>query len=115
MNIIYHTSIGVAGLLITHDPMFLVGSVIQDVTLLYNEIVNRPFNPTKVDRVSMFMYSVVHSVWVVLLAFLVSPTFGIAYAIHVGTDSFTHTGKFAWKPYYPLSNYHVTYGKEVLK
>lgn len=119
MNAFYHLSLGIVGTLITDDPMFLVGSIIPDITMMFNEIELRSkrkqFDENKVKPWVVNSYRILHSLLILPLVFLLGINFFIGYLLHQISDWFTHVGKFATMPFYPLSKYQFKFGKNVLK
>jgi len=119
MNFLYHTSLGVIGTIITDDPMFLVGSIIPDITMMFNEIIIRKnkqeFDENKVKPWILNSYRFLHSLVILPLIWLLGINFFIGYVIHQVTDWFTHVGRFATMPFYPLNKYQFKFGKNILK
>lgn len=116
---IYHATLGVVGYAITKEPLFLVGSVIPDFALIYNEAKLRikkiPFDDSKVDSVTLFMYRFTHSLLFLIIPFMINFWFGVAWLIHQLTDWFTHVGVFSTMPLFPLSKKSIKFGRNILK
>jgi len=119
MNALYHIGLGVIGTVVTGDPLFLLGSVIPDITMMFNEIDLRlnktEFNEDNVKPWILTTYRILHSVLILPLIYLFGINFFVGYLIHQITDWFTHTGKFATMPIYPISKYQFKFGKNILK
>lgn len=125
MNIKYHALVGIVGeavAYLAHVPAhgaFFVASIAPDFPLLANEIrmliKREAFDPWKVPTPIFNAYHVTHSLFVSALLMWLLPAAGFGHLIHAITDWFTHTGRFASKPFYPVSNYTIKFGREILK
>jgi len=121
MNLGYHLIIGVAGELLVPESRgrFFLTSIAPDLTLLFNELkirfLRQPFSADRVDAISFVAYHLVHSLWVTIMLFLISPLLGTAHLIHIVADWFTHTGRFAAMPLYPIIRWRIPFGREILK
>jgi hypothetical protein len=110
MNIVGHIIIGVAGYVITKEPLFLIGSIIPDVTLIFNELRFKKFDKWNVKF--KILYDISHSIYIPILLFLYNDIFAIAYFIHLLIDIPFHTSSFRWKPF--LINRYNTKKKVLL-
>jgi hypothetical protein len=97
MNIVGHITIGITGTLITGDTLFLVGSLLPDVALIPNELQKTKFNKWKVKY--KFLYDLTHSIYFVVLTYLINPVLSLGVLIHVLVDIPFHTSSFRWKPF----------------
>lgn len=118
MNIKYHLLMGISGAIILNEPYFLIGSIICDIPLIYNEYKLKKnktyFIPEKVDKVSLIFYKITHSIWFFLFGFIFSSYLSFGILIHLLMDSISHTGIFSLMPFYPIK-YKIKIGKEILK
>jgi len=117
MHIVIHSSIGLVGGLVFESPGFFVASIFPDVVLIGNEIKllvkKQKFNPQKVDSISITLYYLTHSLWIVILSFfLFDSLVATAIMIHQVVDWFSHTGVFETKPFYPVCHKSI---KQLLK
>jgi hypothetical protein len=120
MNIKYHLAIGVAGEVIYPSKgMFLLFSVLPDAPLIMNEIKiikqKIAYNENDVPELTVKFYHLFHSLFVTAVLFAINPVISMAHLIHIVSDWFTHIGRFASKPFYPLSDAQVKFGRNILK
>lgn len=97
MNIAGHLLIGGAGFLITEEPLFLIGSIIPDIALIFNELRFKKFN--KWDVRYKTLYDISHSIYIPFILFYFNYVFAISYLIHIIIDIPFHTSSFRWKPF----------------
>jgi len=97
MNIIGHLIIGAIGYSITKEPLFFIGSIIPDITLLPNELRFKKFNKWNVKY--KFLYDISHSLFIPIMLFFFNQLFAIAYLIHLLVDIPFHSSLFRWKPF----------------
>lgn len=110
MHFIGHFTIGSIGLIITKEPLFFIGSLIPDITLIPNELRFKKFN--KWDVKFKFLYDISHSIYIPILLFFLNYIFAIAYLIHILIDIPFHTSSFRWKPF--MVNRYKTHKKVLL-
>ena len=121
MNIKYHLMLGLAAEAILGDltGTILFISMAPDLTLLFNElkirIKRQKFDPYHVDPYSFALYHTAHSLIITIILLSVEWGWAVAHLIHIIPDWFTHTGRFSAMPFYPLSDYKLKCGREVLK
>ena len=100
MNILGHVVVGIIGTIITQDYYFLIGSILPDIPLIYNELNNRfrkkQFNKWNVQ--GKFVYDFTHSVYILPYIYLFSPIFLLAWVIHCVIDIPFHTSSFRFNP-----------------
>ena len=89
--------------------IFLVGAVIPDLPLIWNEIkiqkTGKSFDSNSLSKVELTMYRVSHSILLVIGLGLIKPELAGGVLLHIIIDAFTHSGKMAWQPLYPLSTF----------
>lgn len=110
MNIVGHIIIGLTGYAVTKEPLFLIGSVVPDVTLIFNELRFKKFEKWNVRF--KILYDISHSIYVPILLWFINPILSIAYFIHIIIDIPFHTSSFRWKPF--LLNRYKTKKKVLL-
>lgn len=120
MNIRYHLAIGIGlDLMCDTKGLMTAYSVLPDFPLIYNEVklwrTKRKFVASEVDQTVVDFYMITHSLWFCSFALFVSPSGFVAYLLHIIFDWFTHTGRFAGKPFFPFNNYTIKFGREILK
>lgn len=120
MNIRYHAAVAViVDVALSGHGLFAAVSLAPDLTLAFNEYrlikTGRTFDPTEVDRYTLFAYRLAHSFLLTLALLLIFDwRFACSHLSHILPDLFTHTGIFAARPLYPLSKLKVE-GWEMLK
>lgn len=120
MNIKYHAAAGVIGeIVVPSGGLFLLFSVLPDFPLLLNEIKlqteDKKFDPMEVSDRAFFWYHTFHSLPVTAFLLSYSVPAGLAHLLHVVADWFTHTGRFAAMPFFPMLKYKIKFGREILK
>lgn len=120
MNILYHLSTGATlDLIFNTSGICTVASILPDVILIPNEIKliikNIPFKENEVNKFIVKAYYLSHSLLILLPLLFVSKYIFISILIHQIQDWFTHTGIFSTRPFYPISNYKIKFGKNILK
>lgn len=117
MNFKYHLAIGIVGSIILKDWHFLIGSIIPDLPLLFNELnillKKRKFSLSELNMAELRGYRVTHSLLIIPFL-LFNYQFAIAITLHQISDWFTHTGEMSSMPFYPFQ-YKIKFGKEILK
>ncbi len=98
--------------------MIFVASVVPDLTLAFNEFrlayTGRRFDPANVDGYSYVAYHLAHSVWVTAILAAIDWRLACGHLVHIIPDWFTHTGRFAAMPLYPILTKRIE-GWEILK
>ena len=106
MNIIAHLFVGIIGYIITGNVLFLIGRVIPDIPLIYNEYKIRKnkkiFNDKQVDKWSKLFYRIFHSLFILIPAFFIGTYLALGILIHQVIDWFTHRNSFTTIPLYPI-------------
>lgn len=119
MNIKYHLLVATTGSIATGNLLFGIGHMIPDIPLIPNEIKlikrKEKFDERKVDKEIVFLYHCYHSLLMTALLYVIDPRVAAGHFVHTLCDSFTHVGTFATRPFYPLSKYAITYGRNILK
>jgi membrane-bound metal-dependent hydrolase YbcI (DUF457 family) len=120
MNVKYHLACGVAlDLAAGTKGIMTLFSVLPDTPLLLNEYhlwkEKRAFKAEDVSRDVMEAYFLSHSLFAAQAISIFSHRAALAYLIHIVADWFTHTGRFASRPFYPAFNYQIKFGREILK
>lgn len=112
MNILFHLLVGIVGYVIFNDIQFLVGSIIIDFPLIYNEfkirINKKTFNDNEVDKVSKIMYRITHSSFILIPLIFINPFLTLGVAVHQLIDYFSHKNLFSAIPFYPFKFLKVT-------
>lgn len=125
MHFKYHAAIGLIGegvcalANVPSSGLFFLVSVAPDFPLLPNEIRLRigkgTFREENVSGLAHSLYMLAHSSLLTLLLLLVSPVAAAAHLIHTVADWFTHVGRFATMPLYPISRKQISFGRNILK
>lgn len=125
MHFKYHATLGILGEAVCYaanipsNGVFLLFSVAPDLPLLRNELRIRrqgqSFDENSVPDISYNLYMLFHSSLITLLLLMLSPVAAFAHFLHTFSDWFTHTGRFATKPLFPINRYQVKFGRNVLK
>lgn len=120
MNVKYHVACGVALDLYFGTPGTLtLFSVLPDTPLIANEYRlwkdKRPFKEWEVPCNLVHAYFLTHSVFALMFVLGLDWKWGLAYFVHLFADLFTHTGRFASKPFYPISRWQFPWGRNILK
>jgi hypothetical protein len=97
MNIIGHSTIGLIGYLITNEYLFLIGSIIPDSALIFNELKLKQFD--KWDVKYKWMYDLTHSLYAPLIISFISIPLFVGWLIHILIDVPFHSSSFRWKPF----------------
>jgi hypothetical protein len=121
MHVKYHLACGVAlDLYFKTYGLLTLFSVIPDAPMVCNELrlflEDKKFHPEEVPDVIFNFYMAYHSTFMIpVIYFAFGKLEALAYTIHIIADWFTHTGRFASMPLYPLSHYQIKFGREILK
>jgi len=106
MHLKWHLLSGVIGIP-QFGFIFFIGAVVPDLPLIYNEIkirkARKPFNSNTLSKVELIIYRVFHSILLTIVLWLFKPELAGGILLHIILDAFTHSGKMAWQPLYPLS------------
>lgn len=107
MKIQYHLLIGCIGGFV-FDKNFLIGALIIDIPLLFNEIKIRyyqqNFDPSEVSALSLFLYRITHSLLILIpIIYFNQYYLGMGVLIHQIMDWFTHQGIFETRIFFPIS------------
>jgi membrane-bound metal-dependent hydrolase YbcI (DUF457 family) len=119
MNIKYHLACGIVlDLGFGTKGLMTLFSVLPDFPLIFNEYHlfkhRLPFRAQYVSDWVLQGYFLTHSLHCLTIVTFFSRHAGLAYGLHIVADWFTHTGRFAAKPFYPHS-YTIKFGREILK
>lgn len=120
MNIVYHASMGLALDVVFNTGLTMtVCSVLPDLPLIKNEMrlikEKRRFNEREISEQTIAFYRLTHSLFFCPLLLAWSKPAFFAYLMHIICDLFTHTGRFAAQPFFPISNWTFPYGRNILK
>lgn len=120
MNIKYHAAVGLIGeAIVPSYGMFFLMSIAPDVPLIANEFRLRKyglaFDAQAVPEHTMRAYHATHCLAVTVALTFISHSLAVAHLLHIVSDWFTHTGRFAARPLFPISSWSIPFGKDVLK
>ena len=106
-------------LLLETFPIATIVCVLPDVPLIKNEINlqlnNQKFDEKKISEFTKNLYFLFHSIFAIVIAFLINFNIGVAWFVHVFFDLFTHSGYLSLRPFYPLIKWRFPWGKNILK
>lgn len=97
MHIVGHTLVGITGYIITKEPLFFIGSLLPDISLIPNELKFEKFNKWSVKFKNL--YDLTHSIYFVIICFYFNLFLGLSVLLHIILDIPFHTSTFRWKPF----------------
>src|SRR3989304_6174642 len=100
-----HSIVGVIGRIVFNWG-FLLGSILPDISLLYNEIKiqtrRKKFDPSEVSKIELSIYRFTHSLIFVFLL-IPFPSIALGCLFHQVMDWYSHDGIFKTMIFYPFS------------
>ncbi len=100
------------------NGVLFAASIAPDLTLAFNELrltyTKRKFDPATVDTYSYTAYHLAHSLLITAVLASLDWRLACGHLVHIIPDWFTHTGRFAAMPLYPIFTTRIE-GWEVLK
>jgi len=100
-----HAIVGVIGSIVFNWG-FLLGSILPDISLLYNEIKiqtrRKKFDPSEVSKIELSIYRFTHSLIFVFLL-IPFPSIALGCLFHQVMDWYSHDGIFKTMIFYPFS------------